>query len=134
MIRMQLIGHLGRDVVKREVNGAVVFSFPVAVNERFKNAQGVLEERTTWVDCSLWDRGNVAPYLTQGTMVFLDGVPKVEAFISKAGVLTGAIKFRVFSIQLLSSRDEERRKVILSEVPVPETEPSVEQPADDLPF
>lgn len=136
MIRMQLIGHLGRDVVRKEVNGTKVFSFPVAVNERFKNALGVLEERTTWVDCSLWERGeNVAPYLTQGTLVFLDGFPKVDAYANQTtGVLTGSLKLRVYSLQLLGKKDEERRKANFSDVPVPEAEPVQEQPADDLPF
>ncbi|NLR57072.1 single-stranded DNA-binding protein [Chitinophaga polysaccharea] len=134
MIKLQLIGHLGRDVVKKEVNGATVFNFPVAVNERFKNAQGILEERTTWVDCSLWDKGNVAPYLTQGVMVYVEGAPKVEAYISSnTGALSGALRLRVFSLQLLSRREEERRKAF-TEVPVPEAEPVQEQPADDLPF
>ena len=135
MIKLQLIGHLGRDVLKKEVNGTVVFNFPVAVNERFKNAQGVLEERTTWVDCSLWDKTNVAPYLTQGTMVYVEGAPKVEAYVSNStGVLSGALRLRVFSLQLLSRRDEEKRKATSTETPVPEAEPVQEQPADDLPF
>jgi single-strand DNA-binding protein len=134
MIKTQLIGHLGRDVVRKEVNGATVLSFPVAVNERFKNVLGALEEKTTWVDCSLWDRENVAPYLTQGTLVFVDGIPKSDAYISKEGVLTGTLKLRVNTIRLLSRREEEKRKIILSDVPVPESEPSPEQPADDLPF
>jgi single-strand DNA-binding protein len=135
MIKLQLIGHLGRDVMKKEVNGASVFNFPVAVNERFKNAQGLLEERTTWVDCSLWDKENVAPYLTQGVMVFVEGTPKVEAYVnSHTGVLSGALRLRVFSLKLLSRREEEKRKATLTDVPVPEAEPVQEQPADDLPF
>ncbi|MFY0254891.1 single-stranded DNA-binding protein [Chitinophaga sp. 30R24] len=135
MIKLQLIGHLGRDVVKKEVNGSVVFNFPVAVNERFKNAQGILAERTTWVDCSLWDRENVAPYLTQGVMVFVEGAPRVEAYVSNStGALSGALRLRVFSLQLLSRREEEKRKATVTDVPVPEAEPVQEQPADDLPF
>lgn len=135
MIKLQFIGHLGRDVVKKEVNGATVFNFPVAVNERFKNAQGILEERTTWVDCALWDKANVAPYLTQGVMVYVEGAPKLEAYVSTVtGALCGAIRLRVFSLQLLSRKEEEKRKTPVVEMTVPEAEPVQEQPADDLPF
>ncbi|PSL46822.1 single-strand DNA-binding protein [Chitinophaga niastensis] len=136
MIKLQLIGHLGRDVVKREVNGVSVFSFPVAVNERFKNALGVLQERTTWVDCSLWDRENLAPYLNQGVMVYVEGSVRVEAYVSNStGALSGALRLRVSQLQLLSRKDEEKRKAAATDVPVlPEAEPVQEQPADDLPF
>ncbi|MCW3463636.1 single-stranded DNA-binding protein [Chitinophaga nivalis] len=136
MIKLQLIGHLGRDVVKREINGVTVFSFPVAVNERFKNALGILQERTTWVDCSLWDRENLAPYLNQGVMVYVEGSPRVEAYVSNTtGALSGALRLRVSQLQLLSRKDEEKRKAAVAEAPlVPETDPVEEQPADDLPF
>ncbi|MEC5142594.1 single-stranded DNA-binding protein [Chitinophaga sp. 212800010-3] len=135
MMKIQFIGHLGRDVVKKEVNGASVFNFPVAVNERFKNAQGVLEERTTWMDCSLWERGGVAPYLVQGTMVYVEGSLKAEAYVNtNTGVLACAMRVRVFALQLLSRRDDDKRKATLAEVAVPEAEPVQEQPADDLPF
>ncbi|HVI46022.1 MAG TPA: single-stranded DNA-binding protein [Chitinophaga sp.] len=136
MIKLQLIGHLGRDVVKKEVNGVVVFNFPVAVNERFKNALGVLQERTTWVDCALWDRENLAPYLNQGVMVYVEGSPRVEAYVShNTGALAGALRLRVSHVQLLSRRDEEKRRATATDVPsVPEAEPVQEQPADDLPF
>lgn len=135
MIKLQLIGHLGRDVVKREVNGVVVCNFPVAVNERFKNGLGVLQERTTWVDCSLWGRENMLPYLNQGVMVYVEGSPRVDAYVAGSGALTGAVRLRVSSLQLLSRKDEEKRKAAAAEVPaVPEAEPVEEQPADDLPF
>jgi single-strand DNA-binding protein len=135
MMKIQFIGHLGRDVVKKEVNGASVFNFPVAVNERFKNAQGVLEERTTWMDCSLWERGGVAPYLVQGTMVYVEGSLKTEAYVqATTGALLCAMRVRVFALQLLSRRDDDKRKATLAEAAVPEAEPVQEQPADDLPF
>ncbi|NSL88141.1 single-stranded DNA-binding protein [Chitinophaga sp. Mgbs1] len=136
MIKLQLIGHLGRDVIKKEINGVSVFSFPVAVNERFKNALGVLQERTTWVDCSLWGKENVAPYLNQGVMVYVEGSPRVDAYVShQTGALTGAVRLRVNHLQLLSRKDDEKRRAAVTDVPVvPEAEPVEEQPADDLPF
>ncbi|RBL92278.1 MULTISPECIES: single-stranded DNA-binding protein [Chitinophaga] len=135
MIKLQLIGHLGRDVVRKEVNGNVVLNFPVAVNERFRNHAGVLEERTTWVDCSLWNREGLAPYLNQGVLVFVEGAPKSEGYITKNNNPAGALRLRVFQLQLLSRKDDEKRRTIMPEVPaVPEQELVEEQPADDLPF
>ncbi|MFB6454402.1 single-stranded DNA-binding protein [Chitinophaga sp. Hz27] len=136
MIKLQLIGHLGRDAMMREVNGISVLNFTIAVNERFKNAAGVLQERTTWVDCSLWERNNMAPYLQQGTLVYVEGSPRVEGYISNnTGAIGGALRLRVQHLQLLSKRDEERKKPIATSTP-PElaTVPEQEIPADDLPF
>ncbi|NIG53545.1 single-stranded DNA-binding protein [Chitinophaga sp. Cy-1792] len=136
MIKLQLIGHLGRDAIVREVNGVAVLNFTIAVNERFKNAAGILQERTTWVDCSLWERNNMAPYLQQGTMVFVEGAPRVEGYISNnTGAIGGALRLKVLQLQLLSRKDEERKKVAIATTP-PElvSVPEQELPADDLPF
>ncbi len=135
MIKLQFIGYLGRDVVRKEVNGNAVLNFPVAVNERFRNRDGVLEERTTWVDCSLWNREAMAAHLHQGTMVYVEGGPRVEGYITRTDQPAAAVRLRVYHIQLLSRKDEERRRPAPVEVPaVPEQELVEEQPADDLPF
>ncbi|WP_143305270.1 single-stranded DNA-binding protein [Chitinophaga vietnamensis] len=136
MIKMQLIGYLGRDAVKREVNGVSVLNFSVAVTERFKNALGVLQERTTWADCSLWERDYLAPFLKLGTQVFIEGSPRVEGYVSNnTGEVSGALRIRVGQLQLLSRKDDDKRRATTSiEPPVPEASPEQELPADDLPF
>ncbi|SHK78562.1 single-strand DNA-binding protein [Chitinophaga jiangningensis] len=136
MIKLQLIGHLGRDAVLREVNGGSVLSFTVAVNEKFRDKAGVLNERTTWVDCSMWDRPQMAPYLLQGTLVHIEGAPKADSYVSThSGALSSILRLRVFSLQLLSRKDDEKRKAAVAIAPpVGEAVPEQETPADDLPF
>lgn len=135
MIKLQLIGHLGRDVIRREVNGAAVLGFPVATTERFRNAAGVLQERTTWVDCSLWERDNMAPYLQQGTMVYLEGTPTADAYVSQqTGQLVGAIRLRVHALQLLGRKEEERRRVAGPGQPDVPGAPDEDGVTDDAPF
>ena len=51
MIKLQVIGNLGKDAVVNNVNGKSVINFNVAHTERYKDAQGVQKDRTTWVDC-----------------------------------------------------------------------------------
>ena len=63
MIRLSVIGHLGHDALKKDINGKTVLSFSVAQNEQFKNLKGEVRERTTWINCSVWGRDNLAPYL-----------------------------------------------------------------------
>jgi single-strand DNA-binding protein len=125
MIKLQLIGHLGKDAMQREVNGKSVLGFTVAHTERFRNQQGVQQERTVWVDCSLWERDNVAPYLTVGTQVFVEGMPAVQTYTNQAGETVPALKLNVQHLQLLGGgrRDEERQKAT-----------AVPGDTDDLPF
>lgn len=133
MIKLQLIGYLGKDAIRREVNGTTMLSFRVAHTERFRNQQGVQQERTTWVDCALWERDNLAPYLLQGIQVYVEGFPTVDVFTSKAGEVVGRLHLRVMNIQLLSStrRDDERQK---QAAPAGDDDEVLDQPSDDLPF
>ena len=45
MIKMQVIGRLGKDCVVNTVNGKNVINFTVAHSEKYKDSQGVLQER-----------------------------------------------------------------------------------------
>ena len=47
MIKLQVIGNLGRDCVTNNVNGRTVMNFTVAHTERYRDAQGAQQERTT---------------------------------------------------------------------------------------
>ena len=64
MIKLQLIGNIGKDAIVNNVNGKNVINFNVAHTERFKDAQGNQKDKTVWVDCAYWtDKTAVAPYL-----------------------------------------------------------------------
>ena len=66
MIKLQIVGNLGKDCIVKEVNGRNVINFSVVHSERYKDAQGVQKERATWVECAYWtDRTAVAPYLAK---------------------------------------------------------------------
>ena len=49
MIKLQVIGNLGKDCNVKEVNGKNVINFSVAHSERYKDSQGNQKERTTFV-------------------------------------------------------------------------------------
>lgn len=107
MIKLQVIGHLGKDCVVNNVNGKSVINFSVAHTEKFKDAQGVAHEKTIWANCSYWsDRVAVAPYLKQGTLVFVEGSPEVRQYTTKTGQQGAELSLRVQSIQLLGGKQE----------------------------
>lgn len=105
MIKMQVIGRLGKDCLVNNVNGRTVINFTVAHSEKFKDSQGNQQERTTWVDCAYWtDRTAVAPYLVKGTQVFVEGQPEVRSFTKNDGSAGAALSLRVREVQLLGAK------------------------------
>ena len=49
MIKMQVIGNLGKDCVVNTVNGKNVINFTVAHTEKYRDSAGNNQEKTTWV-------------------------------------------------------------------------------------
>jgi single-strand DNA-binding protein len=140
MIKLQIIGNLGKDCVVNTVSGKNVINFTVAHTEKYKDSQGNNQEKTTWVDCAYWtDRTAVAPYLTRGKQVFVEGTPEVRTFTRQDGTAGASLSLRVREVQLLggkadggvpsSSASSSASQPVASNEPAPISEVS-----DDLPF
>ena len=107
MIKMQIIGNLGKDCVVNTVNGKNVINFTVAHTEKYKDSQGNQQEKTTWVDCAYWaDRTGIAQYLTKGKQVYVEGQPEARSFQRNDGTPGASLSLRVRDIQLLGGRGE----------------------------
>jgi single-strand DNA-binding protein len=105
MIKMQVIGNLGKDCVVNTVNGKNVINFTVAHTEKYKDSQGTNQEKTTWVDCAYWtDRTAISPYLTKGKQVFVEGNPEVRTFTRQDGTAGASLSLRVREVQLLGGK------------------------------
>src|SRR4051812_25795815 len=107
MIKLQVIGNLGKDCIVNNVNGKTVINFSVAHTEKFKDAQGVQKDKTIWVECAYWtDRTGIAPYLKKGTQVYAEGQPDIRNYTTKDGTQGSSLSLRVSSVQLLGGRNE----------------------------
>jgi single-strand DNA-binding protein len=145
MIKMQVIGRLGKDCVVNTVNGKNVINFTVAHSEKYKDSQGTLQEKTIWVDCAYWtDRTAVAPYLQKGTQVFVEGQPEARSFQRNDGTPGSSLSLRVREVQLLGAKSDNAgggssyqpgnnasSALSGSNVPSPN---EITEPVDDLPF
>jgi len=101
MIKLQIIGNLGKDCIQNEVNGKHVINFNVAHSEKYKDSAGNLVERTIWVNCAYWtERTGIAQYLTKGKTVYAEGTPDVDAYM-KENQPAATLRMRVHNIQLL---------------------------------
>ena len=146
MIKLQVIGNLGRDCTVNNVNGRTVINFSVAHTERFRDSTtGEMKPRTTWVECAYWsDRTGVAPYLKKGTQVYVEGTPDVRTYPKNDGTTGVSLSLRVQSVQLLGSRGESGGNAeggynsggySSSSSSSANVQPSeISEPVDDLPF
>ena len=139
MIKLQVIGHLGKDCTTNVVNGKNVINFSVAHTEKFKDATGNQKEKTIWVECAYWtDRTAIAPYLKKGQQVFAEGSAEVRTYAKNDGTAGASLTMRVQSVQLLGSATRTENSTGSAGnnfgsngIPVAS---EMSEPVDDLPF
>lgn len=133
MLEMQIIGHIGQDAIINNMEGGSVAYFSVAHSE--KRGESTV---TVWVDCSLWDREKVFPYLKRGAQVWLRGFPTVKMYEDKEGQKRCTLRLNAHSVQLVARpKDAMQASDVAydnkdsSKIPVHQ---DIDQPSDDLPF
>jgi single-strand DNA-binding protein len=142
MIKLQVIGNLGKDCVTNTVNGKNVINFNVAHTEKFRDAQGNQKDKTIWVECAYWtDKTAIAPYLRKGTQVYVDGSPEVRTYPKNDGTTAASLNLRVSSVQLLGNRSDNASPAqgnysAPAAATVSNNSPAhqISEPVDDLPF
>ncbi|MDB5193694.1 MAG: single-stranded DNA-binding protein [Segetibacter sp.] len=144
MIKMHVIGNLGKDCIVNNVNGKNVINFSVAHTEKYKDAQGVQKDKTLWVECAYWtDRTGIAPYLKKGTQVYAEGTPDIRSYTTADGRQGSSLTLRISGVQLLGGRDNqgegnESRPAYGNQQSQPATQNmaanEITEPMDDLPF
>lgn len=100
--KVMLMGNLTRDVeVKYLQNQQAVAKLGLAINRRWKSAEGEAREETTFVDCEAWGKTAeiLGKYLSKGRPVFIEGRLKLDQWekdgqkFSKLKVVIDAFEF-----------------------------------------
>src|SRR6266849_3548702 len=103
-----LIGHLGRDAeTSYTASQIAVTKFSVATSRRWKDQQsGEWKEETNWTNVVLWRGENVAPYLTKGKQVYVEGRIQTRSYDDKEGKKVWATEVVAEDVILLGGRGE----------------------------
>jgi single-strand DNA-binding protein len=103
-----LIGHLGRDAETAYTQSQTsVTKFSVATNRRWKDQQtGEWKEETDWSRVVLWRGENVAPYLTKGKQVYVEGRLQTRSYDDKDGKKVWTTEVVADDVILLGGRGE----------------------------
>ena len=126
MIKVTASGNIGHDAEFKQVTDQhSVLNFSIASNKKVKG-----ETRTTWLNCQVWNREKLAPYLTKGTKVIVHGELEIRKVDDKY--------FITLNVQDLDfgGSPEKQGESQHKQQPVTGTidPPSSNQPDDDLPF
>lgn len=128
---MQVIGRVGKDPETREVGSSKVTKFTVAHSEKYKK-NGETVENTTWVNVEAWEKTGeiLAQYVKKGDQIYIEGMPKAEAWI-KEGEAKGGLAVRVDRFEFLGGKPQGE---VAAETAKPTTQPQTGDDPDNLPF
>lgn len=122
----QVNGRIAQNAkVKKTEDGNELIEFSVVENFRYKDKNGNKKDYPTFYNCVIWKRTALAPYLTKGVAVSIEGQIGAQPYKSKKekGKLKASLKFTVRKLDFLPSTTKK------------ESQPTVAKaPADDLPF
>ncbi|HEX3133799.1 MAG TPA: single-stranded DNA-binding protein [Planctomycetota bacterium] len=104
-----LAGNLTRDpVVRFLANEQAVANFGLAINRKFKGADGQMKDDVTFVDCEAWGRTAefIGQYLTKGKPIYLEGRLKFEQWDDKDGKKHSKLKVVADTVQFTESKGD----------------------------
>ncbi len=103
-----LVGNLGRDAETAYTASQIAkTSFSVATSRRWKDQQtGEWKEETDWTNVVLWRGENVAPYLTKGKQVYVEGRIRTHSYDDKDGKKVWRTEVVAEDVILLGGRGE----------------------------
>jgi len=110
--RVILIGNLTDDPELRYTqNGVARTRFSIAVNRRYRNREGNLQEETTFVPIVVWgpQAENCANYLGKGRSVAVDGRLRIETFETEEGERRKVAEVVAETVQFLGGGPGGRR-------------------------
>ena len=125
--RVQIMGHLGGNPELRSTAaGKAMATFSVAVNQRYKTADGELRESTEWVHVVAWGSlaETVGQYLHRGSAVYVEGRLQIRQWEADHGVKHTSTQVVATAVQFLDPAPRKGRAA---------REPLAAGVAEDLP-
>ena len=123
--KIQLIGRLGKAPASRFTpTGRKVCTFSLAVNRRWKGAEGQQNEATDWFNLETWGRlADISEeYLDKGSMIYVEGRLQTDRY-EKDGDPKSFTKVVVRQLQMLDGRGRQASGDETDEAEAEEPEP-----------
>ncbi len=106
--KAMIIGNLGADPEMRYTNNnTAVATLNIATNERYRDSNGELQERTEWHRVVAWSRlaETCQKYLRKGSKVYIEGPIQTRSWEDKDGQKRYTTEIKALQMTMLDSRD-----------------------------
>jgi len=103
-----MVGNLTRDPELRQVpSGDSVAELGLAVNERFRNRDGELAEKTCFVDIDAWGRQaeTCGQYLKKGAPILVEGRLQLSQWETPEGEKRSKLRIRADRIRFMGQKN-----------------------------
>ena len=110
MIKLQIVGNLGKDCILKEVNGKNVINFSVAHTEKFKDSTGS-SKRTNYLGRIVLTGQTerlLRLILKKGRWYYAEGSPEAEAYTNKENMPAATLRMRVRDISAFRRTNRRR--------------------------
>ena len=131
-----LIGNLTRNPEARKTGGGTsVCGFDIAVNRKFKGANGEAKDEVTFVSCEAWGKtaDNVCQYLSKGSQVLIEGRLKLDQW-EKDGVKKQRLSVVCETVQFLNSKKSAEKEAAGENFETQSATNSSAEKPDEMPF
>ncbi len=103
MLKVELIGNLGKDAEAKEINGNKFIEFSLGCTTG--------KNQTTWVRCSMFgERPNLMPYLKKGAKYYVTGDLIANAYVNQQGQPTVSLDCRVRHFAIISTPQQPQQQ------------------------
>jgi len=118
------IGTIGRDVESRKVGDNSVSEFSIACTEKYKD-----QEKTEWVNVTMWGKDGLVKHLTKGRKVYIEGKMQTQSW-EKDGEKKYKTIINAFNVQIVDWGKDKREEPFNRA----EAELNNQMADDDMPF
>jgi len=128
-----LAGNLTRDPETKALpSGATVAAFSIAINRRWKDANGQQKEEVCFVDCAAFGKTAEAiqQYLHKGNGVLVEGRLRQDHWETQGGEKRNKLSVVAESVQFIGGGEHAENKPAEARQPTPKAPPK----DDDIPF
>jgi len=111
--KIMIIGNIGKDPeVRMTGSGQKVANFSVAVTEKFKNREGMKQEKTEWINIVFWGRQAeiCEQYLRKGSPVYIEGKLETSSWDDNNGQKRYKTEVRGMMMQMLGSAQQNNQQ------------------------
>lgn len=112
MNKVILCGNVGSDPKTGSTSGGTAWAqVSLATNEKWRDKQGELQEKTSWHRLKFWGRQAevVEKYISKGSRILVDGRIEYSEYENRDGATVKSTEIVVSRLELLDSRPSQEK-------------------------